>query len=67
MKMLLVMRGGMLGQEEFVVDFKVARSSVKHDPYVSYDSLARFVGVRTRLCTPAGRNGCEEAAHGVWD
>lgn len=66
MKMLLEMRGGMLGQEEFVAD-KVARTCVKHDPHVSYDSLARFVGVRTRLCTPAGRYACEEAAHGVWE
>lgn len=67
MKMLLAMRGGMLGQEEFGADFKVARSSFKHDPYVSHDSLAGFAGVRTRLCAPSGRNGCGEAAHGVWD
>lgn len=67
MKMLLVMRGGTLGREEFVADFKVARSFGKHEPRVSDDSLPRFAGVRPRFCAPAGRKGCEEAARGVRD
>lgn len=44
-----------------MADFKVAHSPVKHDPCVSYDSLARFVVVRA----PAGGKGGEEAARGV--
>lgn len=67
-KMLLVTRGGLLEQEEFVAEFEVGRSSCKHDRSVFFDSGVRGVVVRAGLDSPPGSKtvGCEQAAYGVW-